>query len=359
VHAGTYDGIVRITRSGRPDAPIVLMGAGDGPARITATLPPLGCDGTAPSDDRTLQIVNGADDWTIRDLAVVGGILVRGDFAQRKLADPMNRELPGRGARPDSAASERLLDQLGVNATDRIRLLDLDLSGRGFYAVASRHGQLLDSHVHDLDCGVGAAVLLARYSDFWTVRGNDVRNMAASAKHWMSEGIRLGASSSYNLIEDNVVEHMNGPGRGITADVGSSWNVFRNNRVSDTAVNYSEQLGGWGNQYVFNTSSDARNVGFMVYEKGNKDSGPASGTPRFLLFQCNDSRNDPVAFRAGGLSDSAVLDNNFPRAQLGGNLRRYWSSAQNQWKGNASAPAGVEAEGGSGFSSCAGRRPAG
>jgi hypothetical protein len=374
VHAGTYQGVVTLRKSGERNAPIVLMGAGDGPATLTADVAVLDCDGRAPTHDRTLQIVGGADNWTIRDLSIVNGILIMAPKTQvlenRNFSD---RSLPGHGATPDSAAADKVLPSFGIDPSDSIRLLHLDVRGRGLLTIGARHGELADSRFHDIDCGTGAGVWLNRFSDGWHVHDNQVQNIAASKQHYMSEGIRLGSGSSYNVVERNVVEHLQGQGRGITADVGSSWNVYRANRVNDAAINYSEQAAGWGNHYIANVSQNARRTGFQVYGIGGMDEGKreevkmrrkgrlkkqeqaeAAGlgeeggeggegggddsTPRYLLYQCNDSQGDPVAFNAGDVTESRFLENNFGSVRISEKLRSTWAAKKNVWDGSPSLP---------------------
>jgi hypothetical protein len=363
VHAGTYEGVVEIRRSGTRTAPIVLTGAGDGMATLVADFPRLDCSERAPTRDRTVQIVGGVDYWTLSNLSIVGGLLVMAPRTQvlknRVFTD---RTLPGHGAKPDPTAAERVLPQLGIDPSDGIRLIGLDLRGRGLLTIAARHGELASSRIHDIDCGTGAAVWLNRFSSFWSVHDNDVRDVAASGEHYMSEGIRLGSGSSYGVVEHNVVEHLQGPGRGITADVGASWNVYRANRVADTAVNFSEQAAGWGNQYLFNVSHGARRAGYQVYGVGGMDEAQrqdvrrrrkgiapgkegegeasleGSSTPRYLVFRCNDSQGDPVSFQAGDMAESTFVDNNFSVVKLSDKLRGDWDARGNLWNGGKAMP---------------------
>ncbi len=359
VHAGTYDGVVVIRKSGSKEGPIVLMAAGDGEATLSAAFPKLDCGKRSPTAERTVQILGGADDWTIRDLSVVNGIVIQAPGKQvlenRNFSD---RTLPGHGAERDSAGAEKVLGSFGIDPSDRIHLINLDIRGRGLLTIGARHGELANSRIHDIDCGTGAGAWFNRFSDFWNVHDNHVYNVAASEEHYMSEGIRLGSGSSYNLVERNVVEHLQGPGRGITADVGASWNTYRANRVDDAAINFSEQAAGWGNQYLFNVSQNARRVGYQVYGVGGMDEarreaaklrrkGPSktsepkpegNSTPRFLLYQCNDSRNDPIAFSGGAFTESKFLDNNFPTARLSEKLLSAWQSSRNVWDGSGGPP---------------------
>jgi hypothetical protein len=383
VHAGTYEGVVSIRRSGERNAPIVLMGAGDGVATLAADFPVRDCSERAPTHDRTVQIVSGADNWVLRDLSIVNGILIMAPKTQ-SLDNPdfSNRALPGHGAAPDSAAADKVLPSFGIDPSDFIRLVHLDVRGRGLLTIGARHGELADSRIHDIDCGTGAAVWLNRFSDGWHVHDNDVRSVAASHEHYMSEGIRLGSGSSYNLVESNVVEHLQGQGRGITADVGASWNVYRQNRVNDAAINFSEQAAGWGNRYLYNVSQNARRTGYQIYGIGGMDEGRrqaaklrrkgtlkkqarveaeaegeggGNSTPRYLLFQCNDSQGDPVAFNAGDVAESKFLDNNFSVIRLSEKLQGSWSSRKNVWDGSSGLPS--ERPSTSSFSSCRAQAP--
>ncbi|HEY7461811.1 MAG TPA: DUF1565 domain-containing protein [Gemmatimonadota bacterium] len=387
VHAGTYQGIVDIRTSGTEGAPIVLEGAGDGEATLTADFRALDCSETYPTRDRTVQINGGADYWTIRKLSIVNGIVI---IAPKNsvLKGPtfMDHSQPGHGSVRDQAAAEKVLPSFGIDPSDYISLLDLDVRGRGLLTIGARHGELANSRFHDIDCGTGAAVWINRFSDFWHIHDNDIRNVAASKKHYMSEGIRLGSGSSYAVVERNVVEHMAGLGRGITSDVGASWNVYRGNRVNDTSVNFSEQAGGWGNQYVSNLSQNARRAGYMVFGTGGMDEAqgeggaregkrrrkgapPAaeaemgeagsegrSGTPKLLLFECNDSQGDPISFQAGDVTESTFTNNNFAALKLSDALRGAWNAKGNAWNGSKTLP--PERPSTASFASCT-KAPAG
>lgn len=351
VHGGTYEGVVRITRSGTPEAPIVLAGAGDGAATLTASFDELPCTATAPTRQRTLQVLSGADHWTIRDLTIVNGIAIVGTNTQvLQHSDFLDRTLPGHSGARDSAAAERVLGRFRVDAADFIRLQNLDVSGRGLLTLGARYGELIDSRIHDVECGTGAAVWINRFSHYWKLRGNEVEDVAASAKHWMSEGIRLGSGSSYGVIEGNVVRRLGGPGRGIATDVGASWNVIRNNRVEEAAVSFSEQAGGSGNQYISNVSVSSRRFGYQIHGEGQKERSLTRATPRLLRFECNDSRDDPVDLVVGNVTESVFLNNNFAEVKVGPHLRRSWDASGNIWNATSDPPGPKPAT--EGFSSC-------
>lgn len=338
VHAGTYDGVVEISRaSGAPGNPITLRGAGDGPSILTARHPPESCSRTDPAKNRTLLVVDGTDHWTVRDLVIQGGVFISGTEIHTLDANLRNRTLPGRGGY-DPVAAQGTLERMGSDGADHVELLDNVISGRGILIAAARHGRIEGNEIRDIECGTGGGIWLKRYSDGWEIRDNHVYDVAGSAEHYMSEGIRHGSSSMYNTVEDNLVEDLSGRGRGITTDVNSGWNVIRRNVVRRTEQGYSEQVGSWGNQWIENVSEDNRRFGFAVYNQGTGVASPNDDIPAFLEFRCNRSVGDPVAFNSGGIQRSSFAGNDFPVVQLGDFVREYWERAGNTWEGARIAP---------------------
>ncbi len=335
VHAGSYDGVVAMTTSGTPRRPITLQSAGDGTVTLTASLLHRSCAETSPAKDRTVEILDGVDHWVIKDLTIEGGIFISGTDRQALGDNVRNRSLPGRGLYDPEAARSTILS-LGADPADGIQILDSRISGRGIHVVAARDGRIEDNEIYDIDCGIGAAIWLNRFSDGWTVRGNHIHDIAASEQHYMSEGIRLGSGSMYNLIEENAVERANGPGRGIAADVHAGWNVIRRNRVSETDQGLSEQSASWGNQWLENITQNNRRFGFNIY--GQSDGTLDPGTPSFMQVRCNVGVGNPVGLSIGSVKKSEFRNNDFDSVSLTTKLRNQWGSAGNTWDGSASPP---------------------
>jgi hypothetical protein len=336
IHGGTYSGAIKISRSGEPGRPIVLRGAGDGPAVLTASFPDEPCSATAPTFKRTVQIWDGHDHWTIEGLVIDGGILIAGTKFNRLQAHLRDRSLPGRGSY-DPVAARRTLESLGSDPAEGVRILRNRIRGRGIFVTAGRDGRIEANQIHDVECGTGAAIWLVRFSDGWTIRGNHIHDVAASDHHWMSEGIRLGAASMYNRVESNTVERLSGPGRGIATDVNAGWNLIRGNRVSQADTGFSEQAGGWGNQYIENVATDNRRFGFRI---GRDHDAPDRDrqVPAFLQMRCNRSTNNPVALSIGSVREAVFEDNDFRRVKLSRNVRRAWNRVRNRWDGDSAPP---------------------
>jgi hypothetical protein len=337
VHGGTYSGQVRITRSGTSSSPITLKPAGDGAVTLTASLPSVSCGQTDPPNDRTLMVQTGADWWRVEDLSIVGGVLISAAGAGKIRDEVRNRNLPGRG-QYDPAGADRTLSSFDVDPADGWVISGNDIRGRGILVISSRKGRIEGNEIHDIACGTGGGIKLANFSDKWVIRNNHVHDIAASDRHFMSEGIRLGGAAMYNTIEDNLVEDIGGQGRGYGFDVNSGWNVLRNNVARRTEQGFSEQAGGWGNKWTGNLSDSNRQYGFSIYGTGGDESRPDDRTPSFLEVECNRSSGDPTAFHSGGVQESAFSRNDFRSVRLSSSLRSYWSSAGNTWDGSSSPP---------------------
>ncbi len=336
VHAGVYGG-ADIKRSGAPGKPITLRAAGDGPSILRENLAPRSCRETAPASDRTIQIRGGQDYWTIEGLTVDGGIYVIGT-SLNVLGDRVkDRNLPGRG-RYDPAAARKTIESLGADPADGIQILNNSIRGRGIYVAAGRDGRIEGNEIFDIDCGVGAAIWLNRFSDNWVIRKNYIHDVAASDKHWMSEGIRMGGASMYNIVEENVVERLNGLGRGIATDVHAGWNKIRKNRVREADQGFSEQYGGWGNQWVENVAENNRRMGFNIFNNGSDRTSPDGAVPAYLEVRCNKSVNNPTALNIGAVQSSKFERNAVPLVKLSRNVSGYWSSVGNTWDGNPTPP---------------------
>jgi hypothetical protein len=339
VHGGTYEGVVTIDRRRNPAAlPIVIRAAGDGAATLRASFPRTSCGGSSPTSNRTVRIVRGSDYWTLDGLTIENGVWIAGENAGSiSDAEVRNRNLPGRKTR-DPAAARNALPLLGVDPADGIRILNSRITRRGIHSTAGRFGEIRDTAIWNVECGVGAAIWLNSFSDLWTVTGNHVHHVAASQKHWMSEGIRLGRASSYNQIVGNLVEDLGGLGRGITTDVNASWNTIRGNRAKRTEIGFSQQAGGWGNVWTANVADANRRFGYAVYTKSNQSSRPTESTPAFLQMSCNQNLGGTLALRIGGVRDSRFQSNRFSTVKLGREVARYWGSEDNVWNGSSKPP---------------------
>jgi hypothetical protein len=330
VHGGTYNGVVLIQRRSNPaDQPITIRAAGDGAAVLTAT---------SPTRDRTVQIVEGSDNWVLQGLEIVNGVFIAGANNGKITGDQVrNRNLPGRGSW-DSDAAMAALELLGVDGADGIQLLDNRITRRGVHVASGRSGRIEDNEIANIDCGIGAAIWINNFSDLWRIARNHVHHVAASDKHFMSEGIRMGRASSYNTVEDNLVEDLAGLGQGVTTDVNASWNTIRRNRAVRTAIGFSQQAGGWGNVWEHNVSEASRKFGFGVYTKSNQSSLPDASTPRWLRMSCNRSLNESIGLRVGGAKESTFVNGGYRSVRLSDAVRTYWGSQGNTWEGAAKPP---------------------
>ena len=337
VHAGTYSGVIMITRSGAPGRPITLRAYGDGPAILTAAHPALSCSNDTPTIDRTIQITRGTDHWRIEGLEVVGGILITGTSVGYLGDYIRDRSLPGRGMY-NPVAARQTIEDFGADAADSIQVVNNRIRGRGVYALVARYGRIEGNEVYNVACGVGAAIFLNRFSDGWVVKGNNIHDLAASEFHWMSEGIRLVGASMYNRIENNTVLRVNGLGRGITMDINAGWNVIKGNTVSETDQALSEQFGSWGNQWIGNTSRYNRKFGLRIAAIDPTLTEPDDRIPRYVKMRCNKSVNDALALSIGWTVESEFDTNEVPTVQVGDNLLNYWPSSNNIWEGGTAPP---------------------
>ncbi|MBA2565918.1 MAG: hypothetical protein H0V09_10935 [Gemmatimonadetes bacterium] len=343
VHRGTYRELVRIRQpSGTAAAPIVLTSAGDGEALLTWTSTPQPCSARSPSDARTLQLIDGVDHWRIEQLTIEGGILVagRGD-PERFRTITSDKRLPGNGAR-DSLAHARIIPEHGGDGADHIRIVGNELRGRGVYTKLARWGVVDDNEIHQVECGTGPGILLSRFSSFWHVHDNFVHDTRGAENHFMCEGIRHANASSYNLTERNRVEDIGGTCRGITTDVNASWNRILENTVARAAINFSEQQGGWGNEWTRNSSIDPRRSGYSVFTKGAKRRSPYhpedDGVPAYLRFSQNKSQGARKDFEAEALAKSEFEGNEWRVVGLGRTLRKGWRENGNRWEGKDDVP---------------------
>jgi hypothetical protein len=152
----------------------------------------------------------------------------------------------------------------------------------------------------------------------------------------MSEGIRLGGASMYNTVEANTVERTQGTGRGIATDVHAGWNVIRRNRVTNADQGFSEQAGGWGNQWLENIAEDNRRFGFNIYGQSNGMFDVS--TPSLLEMRCNVSTSNPVGLSIGSVTKSVFENNDFVTVSLTAEMRQQWETRGNTWEGSIEPP---------------------
>jgi len=355
LHTGTYVGQVVINHSGTAAAPITIEPYGDGPVTLTASFPVEPCNNTKPASARTIYSTGGADYWTIQGLNIVNGIWVSGegyDVAQpwfKNLAEigdwQTRRALPGRGVN-DRVAARNIYTALSeklsapMDPAEGWRLLNNDVSGRGIHGTLTRDGELGGNTIHDVACGIGPAIWLTTYSDFWKVHHNRVTSVAPSTyKHYMQEGIRLGSASAYNVVEYNSAYDLPGDGRGFTTDIDASWNIFRYNSAARAQMGYNDQQSGWGNQWVYNTADAMRGTGFAFRGLDASLTAPSMNSTTYRSYvKCNQVTNSYRALTAGGLNQTRFVNNTFPRIALSVNLRSYWAAYGNTWNGSTTPP---------------------
>jgi hypothetical protein len=355
VHAGTYTGKVKIKQSGTAASPITLAAAGDGPVTLTYSPRAASCDAHQPAADRTLTFANGIDHWTVRGLAISGGVMISGKYTNaafqfmNQLVGSRNwqarRAVPGRGTN-DPVTARNALSYISkktgrtIDPSDGIQLLDNTVTRRGIYAASSRYGRIQGNTITNIDCGTGPGVWLQTLSDGWTVSGNRVSKVARSTyKHYMQEGIRLGMASNYNIVENNVVQDLAGDGRAFNTDVDSSWNTFQGNTARNVAMGYNEQKGGWGNRWVDNLADGARSYGFAfrLGDGGLRLPSKDTSTNKALV-KCNRVTGGGIALWVGASMDSTYSGNAFTTVGLSKNARNYWGQEGNTYNGSSVAP---------------------
>jgi hypothetical protein len=355
VHAGTYAGRVTISKSGTPASPISLAPAGDGAVTLTSSPASRSCGYSKPATERTLMFVSGADHWTVRGMAITGGVTIVGAKTNSAYKYMQNfvrtgnwqarRAVPGRGSR-DAAAARNALSYISqrtgvtIDPADGIALLDNTITRRGVYAASARYGRIEGNRITNIDCGTGPGVWLQTLSDGWTVSGNHISKVARSTyKHFMQEGVRLGMASNYNTVENNVVEELLGDGRAFNTDVDASWNTFRGNTASNVAMGYNDQKGGWGNSWLRNRSEGARVYGFAFRLGDAPLARPSMDTSTYQsVVSCNRATGGGTHLQVGGIKQTTFVGNAFTTVGISKNARAYWGSEGNRWNGSAAAP---------------------
>jgi hypothetical protein len=355
VHAGTYAGRVTIRRSGTAAAPITLEPAGDGAVTLTSSPAGKPCGNSKPATERTLMFTSGADHWTVRGLAITGGVTIvaaKSNSAYRYMQNfvvngnwQARRAVPGRGSNDPVAARNALtyISQrtgVAINPADGIALLDNTITRRGVYVATGRYGRIQGNRITNIDCGTGPGIWLQTLSDGWTVSGNQISNVARSTyKHFMQEGVRLGMASSYNTVANNVVTDLQGDGRAFNTDVDASWNTFRDNTARNIAMGYNDQKGGWGNTWLRNRSENARVYGFAFRLGDGGLVRPSMDTSTYRsVVTCNRATGGGTHLQVGGIKQTSFTGNSFSTVGISKNARVYWGSEGNRWNGSATAP---------------------
>ncbi len=356
LHTGTYVGQVIINHSGAPGLPITIEPFGDGPVTVTASFPVEPCNNSKPAPNRTFYAAGGVDYWTIQGLNIVNGIWLSGanfDVVApwfHHLADihdwQTRRSLPGRGTNDPTTARgvyAALSTKLGVAVDPATgwRILNNNISGRGFHGTVTTDGELAGNTIHDIDCGIGPGAWLVTFSDFWNVHHNRVSFVAASTyRHYMQEGIRFGSASNYNRIEYNTVSDLPGDGRAITTDIDASYNTFQRNSVMRTNFAFNDQQSGWGNNWLYNTADSVRGAAFVFRGADAKLRLPSKNSSTYRAqVRCNRVTNTRLAMTAGALIESTFMSNYFKHVTLSPNLLNYWSQYNNTWNGSTTPPA--------------------
>jgi hypothetical protein len=355
VHAGVYAGKVTIRKSGTAAAPIQLAAAGDGAVTMTSSPAPAPCNASQPASERTLRFEGGADHWTVRGMAISGGVIIVGERSNaaytymndlvRSANWQARRAVPGRGVNDPVAARNALSyisQRVGrtINPSDGIALVDNTITRRGVYVGTGRYGRIEGNRITSIDCGTGPGIWLQTLSDGWSVTGNHVSKVARSThKHFMQEGIRLGMASNYNLVQDNVVEDLEGDGRAFNTDVDASWNTFRGNTARNVAMGYNEQKGGWGNRWLHNRSEGARVYGFAFRLADGRLARPSMDTSsNAAVVECNRVTGVATHLYVGGARKSTFAGNGFSAVGISKNAREYWGIEGNRYNGSAVAP---------------------
>ena len=158
----------------------------------------------------------------------------------------------------------------------------------------------------------------------------------------MQEGIRLGTSSNYNKVTNNNVHDLPGDGRAFNTDVDSSWNTFTNNRATNVAIGYNDQMSGWGNVWQRNTVTTFRTYGYGVRLKDGSLTKPSfNSSANKINMSCNVA-SKPVAgaksFGVGGTMFGTYTGNAWTSAQVGKHVKTYWGAYGNLFNGKKTAP---------------------
>jgi hypothetical protein len=323
---------------------------------LTTSFPMPPCSANSAMGDRTLLIEEGADYWTITGLNIVGGVRVKGDNGPMAF-DYLNRyveagdwqtrrAVPGRGTNDPVAARNAfayISQRIGttINPSDGIKLINNRISKVGVQVIASRYGEFSNNDVGPIACGTGPGLWVNVYSDGWKINANRVHDIAASTyKHWMQEGIRIGAASSYNTVTNNVVERLPGDGRAINTDTDPSWNLISRNRANDVAIGYNDQMAGWGNRWEYNTVTNFRVNGLNFRAKDASLTRPSLNSSTYKsIVKCNVAMvGTGVGLNIGAVKSSTFINNSVKSVSLGKYVAGYWAAEGNTWNGTTKPP---------------------
>lgn len=370
VHAGTYEGIFFITRSGRPGQPITLQPAGDGPVRLA---PPSGVKFTptsrksasGPNLERTLRI-SDATDIVIRDLSIHGGILIGNPNSLKesrawKEADQAVAAWSESEAAADAPESARQIAKIPWIRTvaywrgrigpgfvgwmdgklpptaQRVTVKNCDLTGRGIALWQASACRLEKNTIHDVEeanCGI----LLQFLCSHNEIIGNDISGMYDPQCHWHGEGIRLVNGSCYNLVADNSVHDIRGLGFGITTDLFCDFNTILNNRVSNIQnIAFTGQAWDSDNKWVNNVAENA-NIGFEFSSWWWEDEPTNQPTSNVEVrgnraVRCTNA--DAVAARIHGFR---FVNNDFKVVHFSPKLIETFAAAGGLWDGSPELP---------------------
>ncbi len=359
VHKGTYDQQLKIRKSGTAAAPITVTTAGDGPVTITSAQPMPACNNNQPDGNRTILLIAGSDYWTFSGLTIVNGVYATGTDAgaafdwHNKLVDAGNwqarRKVPGAGSYSPTAARNvvpylrTVTKTPTLDSADGLKFVNNTVTGKGLFFRMSSYGTLTGNRISAVKCGTGPGIWLITFSNGWKVDKNDISNIAASTwKHFMQEGIRMGTSSNYNTVTNNNVHDLPGDGRAYNTDVDASWNTITNNKASNVAIGYNDQMSGWGNVWKYNTVTGFRTYGFGVRLMDGKLTLPSyNSSANKTTMSCN-TVVKPVgaakSFGVGGTMYGTYAGNAWTTAQVGKNVAAYWGTYGNTWNGTKNAP---------------------
>jgi hypothetical protein len=154
----------------------------------------------------------------------------------------------------------------------------------------------------------------------------------------MEEGIRMGNSSSYNIVQRNTVHDLSPTGRAITTDQDSSFNLIQNNTASNVYIGYNDQMSGWGNRWLYNTVTNYHHAGFSLRMKDGKLTTPSkNSSPNMIVLRCNKATGSQD-LQIGAMMNGTIASNTFKDVRLSKNLRRYFTAQHDTYNGSSTAP---------------------
>ncbi len=356
LNAGTYSGVLTIKNSGTAAAPIVMRPVGNASVTLTASLKMPSCGATGPDANRTIRMTKGASYWSFLGLNIRGGALISSygaRYAQNWFSGRVKakdwaarRAVPGRGSN-DPAAGRSALAYVSkitghtIKPSTGVTFINNTITVKGIMARASVSGTIAGNTITNIACGTSPAIWLATFSDYWRVTGNDVSRVAHStASHYMEEGIRLGNSSAYNIIQLNNVHDLAAQGRAYATDQDSSFNLIRHNTASNVYIGYNDEMSGWGNRWYYNSVTNYTHAGFSMRMADGRFTSPSKNSSTNQVRVVCNSASGAQDFQAGGMMNGTIANNSFNDLFLGKNIRSYWAAQGNTWNGSTRPPAG-------------------